>query len=300
MTDVSGEKSPQKLASKVAKKAFSFTWLIVVLAIFGFAYIALINFQKDSKKKESALLEVQKFDNIESNIFDLSEDSEFTKDEYLAEANINDLREKGAEFIYQMLLKHQVKMADLSMQIQEIESELVKYKSQERIGKMILSYVELRQKFLAGKVFDDELKSFEIIAALEVNLQEAVKKLKIILPKFSKKEDLKNSFSALIPALITAKNIDPNQSLLSKIRSNISKLVIVRKINGKDEGKIDSRIVQIEQFLHDEKYQEAMNLLLGLDQNYHDIVADFLSDLNIAIELQNLDTEILNYLKSLT
>jgi hypothetical protein len=199
-----------------------------------------------------------------------------------------------------MLLKHQVKMADLSMQIQEIESELVKYKSQERIGKMILSYVELRQKFLAGKVFDDELKSFEILAALEVNLQEAVKKLKIILPKFSKKEDLKNSFSALIPALITAKNIDPNQSLLSKIRSNISKLVIVRKINGKDEGKIDSRIVQIEQFLHDEKYQEAMNLLLGLDQNYHDIVADFLSDLNIAIELQNLDTEILNYLKSLT
>jgi hypothetical protein len=43
-----------------------------------------------------------------------------------------------------------------------------------------------------------------------------------------------------------------------------------------------------------------MNSLLSLDQNYHEIIKDFLNDLSIAVEVQKTDQEILNYLKSLT
>jgi len=43
-----------------------------------------------------------------------------------------------------------------------------------------------------------------------------------------------------------------------------------------------------------------MDSLLSLDQSYNQILSEFLSDLNVAAEVQKIDREILNYLKSLS
>ena len=146
----------------------------------------------------------------------------------------------------------------------------------------------------------NSLKNFETLAALDENLSSKVEKLKGALPEFSNQEKLSKSFAKLIPDLIVTKNNNPNPNLISKIRRNISKLVIIRKIDGKNNGEIDSSIVEIEKSLKEENYQEAMNSLLSLNQSYHDIIADFLDDLSVAIEVQKIDQEILTYLKSLT
>ena len=287
-------------ATATTKKRGFLTKLVVLLALVLFGYLGLTYWKASVVKRLQAQHEAQKFDNVESEIFDLSADHAAQKDENLADIGANELRERGAEFIYHMLLKNQTQIADLTTQIQEIKGELTKYKNQEKIGKMILTYVELRQEIFAGKSYDNALKSFELLVALDENLPSKVERLKSALPNFSNQEKLSKSFSSLIPDLITAKHINPNPTLLSKIRHNISKLVIIRKIDGKNNGEIDSIIFQTEKLLQEKNYQEALNTLLALDQNYHEIIANFLNDLSAAIEVQKIDQEILNYLKNLT
>ena len=301
MTEVSVEQNQKNKTEIAARKKQKFiTKFVIFLSLIFFGYLGVNHWKEGVAKKLQAQHEAQKFDNVESEIFDLSGDHDAQKDENLADIGANELREKGAEFIYHMLLKNQVQITDLTAQIQAIKGELTKYKNQERIGKMILVYVELRQEIFAGKSYDNALKSFEILVALDENLQTKVIKLKEVLPGFSNQEKLSKSFADLIPDLITTKNNTPNPTLLSKIRRNIAKLVIIRKIDGKNTGEIDSTIFHTEKLLKEKNYQEAMNYLLSLDPSYHEIVADFLNDLSIAIEVQKLDSEILNYLKSLT
>ncbi|MBP7710106.1 MAG: hypothetical protein KA100_03455 [Rickettsiales bacterium] len=293
MTEVSAA-TPSK------KKNNFLTKFVLTLALVFFGYIGFNYWKSSLAKKILAQHEAQKFDNVESDIFDLSGSHDATKDENLAEMNVNELREKGAEFIYHLLLKNQAQITDLNTRLQTVQDELTKHKNRERIGKMILTYVELRQEIFAEKNYTNSLKNFETLAALDENLPSKVERLKGALPEFSNQEKLSKSFASLVPDLIVTKNNNPNPSLISKIRRNISKLVIIRRIDGKNNGEIDSSIVEIEKSLKEENYQEAMNLLLSLNQSYHDIIADFLDDLSVAIEVQKIDQEILTYLKSLT
>jgi hypothetical protein len=158
----------------------------------------------------------------------------------------------------------------------------------------------LRQEFFNQKNYNPTLKNFEILSASDQNLSEKITKLESLLPNFSNQQKLSKSFSNLIPELLVANNNYSNSSLSAKILRNFSKMIIIRKIDGKDDGKIDSIISKVEKLLRQEAYQEALNLMLSLDQNYHEITANFLNDLTNAIEVQKVDQEILNYLKSLS
>jgi hypothetical protein len=282
------------------KKNNLLTKIILTLALIFFSYIGFNYWKSSLAKKILAQHEAQKFDNIESDIFDLSDNHEATRDENLSEINVNELREKGAEFIYHLLIKNQTQISELNARLQTVEDELIKHKNREKIGKIILTYVELRQEIFTEKDYANSLKNFEILAALDPNLSSKVEKLKSVLSEFSSQEKLSKSFADIIPELIVSKKNNSNSSLISKIRHNISKLVIIRKIDGKNTGEIDSVIVRIEKSLKEENYQEAMNLMLSLDKSYHNIIADFLDDLSSTIEVQKIDQEILTYLKSLT
>ena len=295
------EKDPQK---SVKKKHFFLTKFIIFLSLifsgfFGFKYL-----QNKAQQKSRAATEVSKFDNVDSEIFDVA-------DEYKNQANVGDshdlpditvdeMKEKGAEFIYQMLLKNQVQINDLREQIQGLRGDFIKYKNQEKIGKMIFTYVDLRQKIFASLPCEEDLKNFEMLSSFDENLSAKIVRLKPLLKDFSGQKKLSKDFFAIIPELIATKNNNPNANLLTKIRHNISKLVVIRRIDGKNDGEADSVIVKTEKFLAAENYQEALNSLLSLDQSYHQILAEFLDELSAAAEMQKLDQEILNYLKSLT
>jgi hypothetical protein len=213
---------------------------------------------------------------------------------------VNELKEKGAEFIYQMLLKNQVQITDLREQILALKNDVKKYKNQERIGKLIFTYVDLRQKISAGKTSAEEFKNFEMMASFDENLQAKIAQLKPLLPNLQGREKLNKSFSALIPEVIAAKNFNPDGGILSKIRYNISKLIIIRRIDDKNLGDIDATITKVERLLHEENYQDALTSLLSLDVNYHEILKGFLDELSVSAEAQKIDRDILNYLKSLT
>jgi hypothetical protein len=287
------EKKPEQ-----KKKQNVLTKITIFLAIIFFSYLGFNYWKSEFAKKVRAQQDVEKFDNIESEIFDLSGEHSVVKDDSLHAENIDDLKEKGAEFIYQLLIKNQTQIADLSKQIQSMQGELIKYKNQEKIVKIILSYVDLRQQIFAKNSYENSLKNFEILTSSDEALSEKARMLRQALPNFSTQKELSDNFSKLIPDLIFAKSNNVDADLSAKIRRNIAKVITIRRIDGKGAN-IDSVIVETEQFLRKENYQEAMSSLLALNQNYHKIIEDFLNSLSGAIEVQKIDQEIFNHLKSL-
>ncbi len=302
MTEDFDQQNQQETEQKITeKKQLLLVKLVAVLAIIFFGYFAFKYWQISQIKKIHAKAEVEKFDNIDSEIFDLSAElKDNSEGNGISELTINEMKEGGAEFIYKMLLKNQVQINYLKEQLSDLKSEVLKYKNHEKIAKMILLYVDLREKFLSGHPYDENLRSLETLSSSDEKLQTKLLKLKLLLKEFQPQEKLSKKFSDLIPDLIIAKNNNPNASVLARVQNNISKMVIIRKINDKNSQTVDAIIARTEEFLQEEKYQEAMNSLLSLDANYHTILQDFLNVLNVSIETQKTDQEILTYLKSLS
>lgn len=299
------KKTPSaNLANK--KHISSSARIIIFVAISAAAYFGFKYFKIKEAVRLNAKTEVSKFDAIESEIFDLADEyknqmnGESSGD--ISEISSNEIKEKGAGFIYKMLLKNQIQLNDLKGQIQSLKTDFSKYKSQEKTLKIIFTYVDLRQKVFArnNENYEETLKSLELLASTDSQLQEKVTKLRSLLKDFSGEKALSAKFHDLIPEMIITKNQGAaNDSFISKIRRHLSKLIIVRRIDEKNPMEVDAAIVKVEKLLQEQNYQEALTALVALDQTYHEIIVGFLETLNNASELQKLDRDIFAYLKNL-
>lgn len=294
-------------SKKEQKSGISFLTKITIIAIIVLAGYLTIHYQAIQNEKIShAKEEVKKFDNIESDIFEISEDSENKleeKDDELSEISASELQEKGENFIYKMLLKNQIQLNDLKDQVKTLTSEFSKYKNHEKLGRMLLAYFDLRQKVFSNnnQNYEESLKNLEIITALDESLHEKVIKLKDILKNFPGEKSLSKKFNNIIPNIIVTKNQGPeSNNPLSKISRSISKLITIRKIDEKNTQNIDGKITRIESLLRKQKYQEALTLLSSLDPVYREATSKFLNDLVIASDLQKIDQEIFSYLQNLS
>jgi hypothetical protein len=75
---------------------------------------------------------------------------------------------------------------------------------------------------------------------------------------------------------------------------------VIRRIDGKNPNDVDGIVAKTEKALHNENYQEALETLLTLDQTYHEILVNFLSELSADAEVKQIDFEILSHLKNLS
>jgi len=301
------------------KKQFLLIKILSLIVVGVFVYFGYRYYQIREAVKNSAKTEVGKFDNIENEIFDLSEEYKAQGEDHdpsgLATLSTNEMEERGAEFVYQSLLKNQLQINDLKTQVQSVKDEFSKYKNREKITKIIFSYIDLRQKIFANNEvsinetndenvitgYEDSLKNFEMLVVLDNDkLQENAVKLRPLLEKFVNQKSLIKEFDGLIPNLIIAKGGNVDGSVISRIRNNIAKLIIIRRIDGKKPQEIDATIVKIEKLLQEQNYQEALNNLVALDPLYHSVIVNFLDKLNVALEVQKIDQEILSYLKTLS
>ncbi|MBM5782158.1 MAG: hypothetical protein FJ368_01910 [Pelagibacterales bacterium] len=296
--NVSGNQTNKK-SNKLVIIIVSVFVFIIVSSYFAFSYLQKSNNKNGHNSAKS--------NNSDDGIFDISEEYLNSPEENpndLTEISIAELQEKGSEFVYQMLLKNQIQINELRTQIKVLREDFEKYKSRETFSKMVFSYINLRQKVFAknfaNQTFDENLQDIETISILDSNLHEKVMQLRPILKDFIGSEKLISDFKVLIPEIIATKNdIGEQQSFLFKIRHKISQLIVIRRIDEKNPNDIDSIVVRIEKLLKEQNYQEAMQNLLMLDQSYHQITADFLVKLNVAVELQRIDSDILSYLKTL-
>lgn len=280
----------------------SFVKKIIILAIITAGGFGAFKFwQKEQAKKEQAIKEVKKFDNIDSEIIELSDEDDDEKyDDDLSKISSDEMKERGVEFIYQNLLQHQVELDDLRGRIRDLEDELAKHKARKVIGRVIYSYVDFRQKLYAGEKPDKEFENFLILTSFDEVLQNKARSLKDIYAQFHSERYLSEKFTKLIPSLIALENNNPNSGLVERVRFNISKLVTIRQVKGEDISGLDDIILQTQNHLKNEEYEEALAKLEKLDRPYQELMDDFIKELEIASELQILDQEILSYLRVLS
>ncbi len=278
---------------KVKKSRYFLVKIIFFAALVFFAYFAIQYwYVKGFSGTKHAVL-----DNGDIFDFEASKDGEAID---LSDMTVDELREKGAEFIYQMLLKNQMRVNELKTQIQDLRAEFTKYKNQEKIGKIIFAYMDLRQKVFAGENYNNALQSFELASSFDKNLQGELTKLRPLLKDFAGVKKLAKNFDELIPQLMALKRGNPEADFASKVRYQIAKIIVVRRIDEKNPKEIDAVIVRAQKLLVEENYQESLQELLALDQKYNQVLKSFLNDLSNAIEVQRIDLNILNYLKNLS
>jgi len=242
-------------------------------------------------------------DSKDDSILDISDEykNSAENETTVHDLNISEIKEKGAEFVYQLLIKNQVQIEDINNQLRNFKGDFVKLKSQEKLNKLVINYVELREKLFNGEECKSEIEGYDLLSVSDEFLQDKFVVIKESYTFFSTQRKLMESFKSITNQLIINENYNEKQaSLFEKLRHNFNKLVVIRKVKNLNPNQLEGVINQIELALVQKNYQEALNKSLSLDKAYFSIIQKFLEELSIVIEIQTADKEIIKYLKSLT
>jgi hypothetical protein len=242
-----------------------------------------INKKSDSNEKNESILDI-------SDEYKNDPENETT----VHDLNISEIKEKGAEFVYQLLIKNQVQIEEINNQLRNFKGDFVKLKSQEKLNKLVINYVELREKLFNGDDCKSEIEGYDLLSISDEFLHNKFLVIKENYTKVSSQKKLLESFKLIAGELITNENYDEKQAnLLEKLRHNFKKLVVIRKLNNSDPKQLEGIINQTELALSEKNYQEALDKILSLDKSYFEIVQKFLEELNVMVETQNADKEII-------
>jgi len=273
-----------------------FTLLLIVLILLFFNKNLQNNSKNLSKNTSSKFIDQIK----DSDILDLDDEYKNQHETTINDLNIAEIKEKGAEFVYQLLIKNQVQIEDLNNQIRQIKSEFIKLKNQEKFNKIVLNYINLREKLFLGEDCKAEVESFDLLTISDNFLINKFATIKQNFQNFITRDTLLKNFAEISKILIMNENFNPETAnFLEKMRYNFRKLVIIRKTNIKDSTQVQASIIAVENLLKSGKNPEALARLLSLNKIYFPIIQRFLEELNLVIEIQNTDQEIIKYLKSL-
>ena len=239
----------------------------------------------------------------EESILDISDEykNDPENETTVHDLNISEIKEKGVEFVYQLLIKNQVQIEDINNQLRNFKGDFVKLKSQEKLNKLVINYVELREKLFNGENCKTEIESYDLLSMSDEFLHNKFLIIKENHDLLLTQKKLIESFKLIAGEIIINENFDEKQAnVLEKLRYNFKKLVVVRKLKNLDPMQLEGVVNQAELALSEKNYQEALDKIMSLDKSYFKIVQKFLEDLSIMIETQNADKEIIKYLKSLT
>ena len=280
--------------------------LLKIFLIIALSFTCLMVYKNLQIKEEIIIKKpgLTKGDNEkEESILDISDEykNDPENETTVHDLNISEIKEKGAEFVYQLLIKNQVQIEDINNQLRNFKGDFVKLKSQEKLNKLVIHYVELREKLFNGENCKTEIESYDLLSMSDEFLHNKFSIIKENHDLLLTQKKLMESFKLIAGEIVINENYDEKQAnLLEKLRHNFKKLVVVRKLKNLDPTQIEGIVNQAELALSEKNYQEALDKILSLDKSYFKIVQKFLEDLSIMIETQNADKEIIKYLKSLT
>ncbi len=273
--------------NKILKRLF---WLIICITIL---FIAAKIHDEYQYKKAAKLVTADQLSNIETQIYDTNSN---------VDGDISSIATNNGDV---NSIKQQLQIEELQKQYQILRIELDKIKNQDKLPKIIIALVELKNQLELGKNYEDNLGKLEALSAGDLVLNNKVEKLKAVLknsPKHS--EEIGKNFSNIIPQIIASKYSNPEDvGTIGKIWNNIAKLITIRRVDGivkKPEQNVDFIIFQTEKLIVEERYEQAINLLSTLGQDYQPILVKINFDLQNAADLQKITGEILSYLKELS
>ena len=236
--------------------------IAVAIILIVFAYFAYSFFlqNKQSKPNKTA---------FEEDLFFLSEDQH--KNVNLDELNFAEIKEKGPEFIYQLLVKNQVQIQDLYNKINDLNQELIKYQNRQQISKIAISYFELHQKIFNNSESTSSQNILQHISAIELlltenpDLQGNIDIIKSALPNFVNQNQLLLELQKIIPHFQLLQNQNSEPNFFDKIKATITKFIVFRKIKNAQANSIDDKINQIELAIKQQNYNQLTHIFKTRD-----------------------------------
>jgi hypothetical protein len=277
------------------------TKIFALLLLLSFCYFGLeyyVNNKINNLKQSSSNTSEDEIFNL-SDEYKNSDNIDYNIDDNNQELTIDELKKDNGKLIYKTLIKNQIAIRDLAGQINDIKQDLINHKNQEQISRIIYTYCDLRQKIFAGQNYDNELQNFELLTVNNDFLKAKYVLLIDSLKNFKSSKDLLVDFKKLIPQIIASQNSKPNASFLQKVKFNISKLIVIRRITNPEIDDLDGNLLKIENAITDESYADAVDLVAKISDPDQKFLEKFLLNLNSASDAKQIDTEILYYLKEI-
>ncbi len=269
--------------------------VIIAIIIVVFFYFAYNFFLQNKNSKSSKTFQ-------EEDLFFLSEDAH--KNVNLDELNFAEIKEKGPEFVYQLLVKNQVQIQDLYNKIKDLNNELIKYQNRQQISKIAISYFELHQKIFNSTTVSvqdivQHITTLELLLTESPDLQGNIDIIKSALPNFINQNILILNLQKIIPHFkaLQQKNIEPN--FFDKIKINMAKFITFRKIKNAPEDSIDYKINQLELAIKQQNYTLALQIFLSLNQSENQEMTNFYYNLKAIQQIEKADLEIMKIIKNL-
>lgn len=284
------------------KKSRFFTKLIIAMIIAVVAIIFFKNYQKEifQDKKNKEFVKEKSFENEFEISEEFSQDSDKSdfNDSGLSNLTIEKLKQGGAEFIYQLLLHNQAQIQELKNQNEQLKRDFVVYKSNEKVARMILQYVSLREKIYKNINYSKALKSFELLTLEDRILRQKVDDFQESLYDFQSYENLQENFMKHVPDLIALKSHDENGDFYDNLKFKLSKIITIRKVDENDQ-EIDGFITRMIDFLQKEECKKALKEIDFLEEKYQKNLVRFSKKLKARCVFEKRDEEIMLYLESL-
>lgn len=272
--------------------------LLAALVFLGLS-IALVLVLNSNKQYQAAkkAAQLESLQNIETQIYDAS--SLQKNNVVSAETAIASGNNYAAA-----LLSQQTKIEELQKKYEALILELNKIRNQDKISKLVITFVELNNNVTAQKNYQEELQKFEILSASDQILVAKIARLKVILSNDLKtSSQLQQEFRALIPKIIANKSVDHHSgSVIFTIKNAVANLVTIRRVDGQvrdSQDNVDFIVLETERLIEQKKYRQALNLLDSLENKYQPLLTKFVFDLQNIAQLQELNEEIFNYFKNL-
>lgn len=240
----------------------------------------------------------------DSDILDISEELKNKNEATIHDLNVSEMKEKGAEFVYQIIIKNQNQIEELKSQITDLKLQFSKIKNYEKLNNIIIRYLEFRDKLFENQCSnncDSSIDSFSLIIINDKFLIQKFDAIKDNFKQFPTAKKIINDYKILRKELLINKNNDSkNNNILDKIYLQLRKIVVIRKLSNFSLDQIEGQVNQINKHLDNLEYIEALNLLNNINFDKDNIIyKSFIEQLNIAIKVRDADKEIINYLKNL-
>jgi hypothetical protein len=227
--------------------------------------------------------------------------AEDAKNINIEDFNFAEIKEKGPEFIYHLLIKNQTQIQDLYTKISILNQELIKYQNNQQIAKIALFYFELREKIYQNPLKINEIlaliDSFELIIMQNPDIQGNLEVIKNNLQDFANQQQILQHLHSSIP-ILQVSDAEPD-SFIAKIKLTIKKLINIRKINNASIDSLDYQINQIESAIKQQQYEVAISAINSLPSQQKTTLVKVLNSLNVAIAIQKADQEIIKIIKNL-
>ena len=272
--------------------------ILLILAI-GTGYYLKI----ENDKREASIDSLREFENIEAEIFDdgrggVKDSRGNGSAKKFGDLTVEDLKGDD-DFLYQVLIQNQLDLRKITSHMKLLEFELAKFKSQAKLQKLIMTYVNLRELIFTGKSHKNEMQSLRLLSIGNKVLTDEVRSLQENVQNFKNFDELNNELLEVSKTLIAMKENDPQGGFLDKLRFNVAKIITVRKLDSKN-GEVDGVIYRLEIALKDKDCSEALNEVEKFDDKYFDAIEGFKINLKNSCKLRQIDDDIMLYLENLS